>query len=30
VTLAMNDAVYLRSYRWAQFELGIPLLPMGR
>ena len=30
VTLAMNDAVYLRSYRWAQFELRIPLPPMER
>jgi hypothetical protein len=27
VTLTLNDDVYLRSYNWARWQLGIPLPP---
>ena len=30
VTLSLTDDVYLRSYNWARWQLGIPLPPLER
>jgi hypothetical protein len=29
VTLHLTDDLFLRSYNWARWQLGIPLPPMG-